>query len=121
MITSKDTTPDFRERLIQWATTTKQFPWFNGASKDLRRWFEIVESACEDNQVDKSNWAEAGIMFVSGDLKHVMDERRVKYLERATDHTFWEWDDFKDDIARVVGECCILVLQHLSSKGVSRS
>ncbi|KAH6903438.1 hypothetical protein BKA70DRAFT_1300980 [Coprinopsis sp. MPI-PUGE-AT-0042] len=104
MITSKGTPTDFKERLVQWATTTNEFPWFGGSSKDLRRWLEIVESACEDNQVDKSNWAEAGIMFVSGDLKHVMDERRVKYLEKSPERTFWAWEDFKDDIARVVAE-----------------
>lgn len=106
MIISKEVETDFRERLTQWSTTTKEFPWYNGTSRDLGKWFEIMESAFEDNKLDKSKWTEAGIMFISGDLKPVMDERRVNYLQRSSGRTYWEWQDFKDDIGKVAGERC---------------
>lgn len=96
----------FRERLVQWATTTSQFPWFTGTSgiSELRGWFTTIESACEDNEVEEKDMAEAGIMFISGDLKHVMEERRVMFLEKERDQAFWRWDDFKDDLVRIVAE-----------------
>ncbi|KAJ3548394.1 hypothetical protein NMY22_g1284 [Coprinellus aureogranulatus] len=48
-------------------------------------------------------YAEAAIVFIQGDLAHVMEERRIRYLEKSDD-AYWRWDDFKDDIRRVIVE-----------------
>lgn len=92
-----------KARLLVWANTSSRYPFFKGNSKDLASWFEIVERACEENEIADIQFAEAAIVFIQGDLGHVMEERRVRYLETSGD-AYWVWDDFKDDIRRVIVE-----------------
>lgn len=92
-----------RARLLVWANTSSRYPFFKGNSKDLASWFEIVERACEENEIPDIQYAEAAIVFIQGDLCHVMEERRVRYLENSGD-AYWVWADFKDDIKRIIVE-----------------
>jgi hypothetical protein len=92
-----------KARLLVWANTSSRYPFFKGNSKDLASWFEIVERACEENEIPDLQYAEAAIVFIQDDLQHVMEERRVRYLQESGD-LYWEWNDFKDDIRRVIVE-----------------
>lgn len=97
-------TPEtLKARLLAWASTSSRYPYFKGTSKDLASWFSIVERACEENEILDIQYAEAAIVFIQGDLAHVMEERRARYLEESGDN-YWRWEDFKDDIRRVIVE-----------------
>ncbi|KAF6758884.1 hypothetical protein DFP72DRAFT_844678 [Ephemerocybe angulata] len=97
-------TPEtLKARLLAWASTSSRYPYFKGTSKDLASWFSIVERACEENEILDIQYAEAAIVFIQGDLALVMEERRARYLEESGD-SYWRWEDFKDDIRRVIVE-----------------
>jgi len=112
--------PDFKERLAQWATTSPRYPWFKGASADLAEWCTLVEGACEDLLVPRSAWAAAAMGLIAGDLQPVMDERRVKFLEQSGED-FWQWEDFKDDIRRVVLEAEKIIAEPQAGGGLKDS
>ncbi|RXW20924.1 hypothetical protein EST38_g4944 [Candolleomyces aberdarensis] len=92
-----------KTRLLQWATTSSSYPFFKGSSKDLTSWFAIVERAAEENEIFDIQYSEAAIVFIQGDLAHVMEERQLRYLEKSG-NLYWRWEEFKDDIRRVVLE-----------------
>ncbi|KAJ2912403.1 hypothetical protein MD484_g8010, partial [Candolleomyces efflorescens] len=92
-----------RIRLLHWATTSSSYPFFKGSSKDLTSWFSIVERACEENEIVDVQYSEAAIVFIQGDLAHAMEERQLRYLEKSG-NPYWGWDEFKDDIRRVILE-----------------
>ncbi|EFI28552.1 hypothetical protein CC1G_13574 [Coprinopsis cinerea okayama7 len=111
-----DSPQHLAERLSAWASQQNRYPWFSGSSKDLLEWFTIVEEAFEDNQLSHKEYTEAAIFFISGDLKPVMEERRLKYLEKSGDE-FWSWDGFKEDITRVIDEAERIIAQEQSMPG----
>ena len=100
-----------RIRLLHWATTSSSYPFFKGSSKDLTSWFSIVERACEENEIVDVQYSEAAIVFIQGDLAHAMEERQLRYLEKSG-NPYWGWDEFKDDIRRVILEAEKSELDH---------
>ena len=100
-----------KTRLLHWAATSSSYPFFKGSSKDLTSWFAIVERACEENEIVDVQYSEAAIVFIQGDLAHVMEERQLRYLEKSG-NPYWTWEEFKDDIRRVILEAEKSKLDH---------
>lgn len=97
-------TPEaLKERLLDWASKSPRYPFFNGTSQDLDSWFSTLEHACEENEILAEQYVDAAIIFIQGELAHVMDERRIRYLENSGD-SYWEWCEFKPDMRRVMLE-----------------
>jgi hypothetical protein len=70
---------------------------------DLPRWFNNMELASNDCDVPKEQYSEVAIYFLTGELKEVMLERKDLYLKEAK-KGFLDWEDFKEDLKRLVGE-----------------
>jgi len=94
---------ELKQRLAQWAQTSTQYPYFKGSSQDLASWFATVERACDDVEVPDVQYADAAIALIQGELADVMEERKTKFLE-TSGHPYWSWEDFKNDLTRVVKE-----------------
>ncbi|KAF8168555.1 hypothetical protein B0H34DRAFT_670700 [Crassisporium funariophilum] len=93
-----------------------------GAVQDLPRWFADIELASQDCKVQAAQYPDVAIYFLRGDLKEVMKDRRGVYLglkegeegkervkagkkeKREKNGWDWDWEDFKEDLRRVVGE-----------------
>ena len=100
-----------KTRLLRWATTSSSYPFFKGSSTDLTSWFGIVERACEENEILDVQYSEAAIVFIQGDLAHVMEERQLRYLEKSG-KPYWRWEEFKDDIRHNILEAEKSKLDH---------
>ena len=61
-----------------------------------------MELASGDCDVPKEQYSEVAIYFLTGELKEVMLERKELYL-KETRKWFWDWEDFKEDLRRLVG------------------
>jgi hypothetical protein len=81
---------------------------------DLPRWFNNMELASSDCEVPEEQYSEVAIYFLTGELKEVMLERKDLYLKESK-RGFWDWDDFKEDLRRLVGESFFLL--HTSYTG----
>ncbi|PPQ97419.1 hypothetical protein CVT26_006792 [Gymnopilus dilepis] len=75
----------------------------SGSIDDLNRWFYDVELAAHDCDVPREQYPDVAIFFLKGDVKEVMQQRRSVYLGH-TGRVFWDWQDFKEDLKRVVEE-----------------
>jgi len=75
---------------------------------DLPRWFNNMELASGDCEVPKEQYSEVAIYFLKGELKEVMLERKDLYL-KETRKGFWDWEDFKEDLRRLVGEAAKII------------
>lgn len=115
---------ELERRLLGWTGSSyvPRYPFFEGPqasgtsslnastsslasrhSQDLNRWFNDVELAAHDCNVPPEQHPDVGIYFLRGDLREVMNERRDVYL-RQTRKLFWAWEDFKEDLRRIVGK-----------------
>ena len=70
---------------------------------DLPRWFNNMELASSDCDVPEEQYSDVAIYFLTGELKEVMLERKDLYLKESK-KVFWDWEDFKEDLRRLVGE-----------------
>lgn len=78
--------------------------------QDLNHWLEFVEDASRECEIQESQYPDAAVWFMRGELREVMRERRAVYLHEAhriADSTrkakIRDWEDFKKDLKRVVG------------------
>lgn len=107
---------ELERRLLKWtASSIARYPFFESnfshklassvggdSIHDLPRWFNHMEMACGDCDVPKEQYSEVAIYFLTGELKEVMLERKQLYL-KETKKYFWDWEDFKEDLRRLVG------------------
>jgi len=70
-----------------------------------------MELASNDCDVPKEQYSEVAIYFLTGELKEVMLERKDLYLKEAK-KGFWDWEDFKEDLKRLVGEAAKIISSH---------
>lgn len=108
--------PELESRLVDWAGRTHSYPFLLNHSdesksaisaKKLEEWFSGVEACGGACDISPLQWADVAIFFLApegqvrdGELKAVMNERKARYLEE-TKRSFWDWDDFKDDLRLV--------------------
>ncbi|PPQ83843.1 hypothetical protein CVT25_000902 [Psilocybe cyanescens] len=114
---------ELERRLLNWTGSSyvPRYPFFEGPatsslsasgsssigslvsrnSQDLNRWFNDIELAAHDCDVPLEQHPDVAIYFLRGDLREVMCERRDVYL-RQTKKVFWTWEDFKEDLRRIV-------------------
>ena len=74
--------------------------------------FNDIELAPSDCDVPEERYSEVAIYFLTGELKEFMLERKDLYLKESKKR-FWVWEDFKEDLRRLVGECCFYMLLSL--------
>jgi len=114
---------ELERRLLKWigSSFAPRYPFFESdfshklaSSKggesihDLPRWFNNMELASGDCEVPKEQYSEVAIYFLKGELKEVMLERKDLYL-KETRKGFWDWEDFKQDLRRLVGEAAKII------------
>ena len=91
-----------RARLLQWTRRTNVYPLFKGTSLEkMRQWFAIVERACRASNIARTQYTEAAITLLSGDIETIMRLRWEAYLEE-NENGYWDWNEFKVDIAKNV-------------------
>lgn len=110
---------ELERRLLKWtgSSSVPRYPFFESnfshklassvggdSVHDLPRWFNNMELASGDCDVPKEQYSEVAIYFLTGELKEVMLERKDLYL-KETKKGFWDWEDFKEDLRRLVGGC----------------
>jgi hypothetical protein len=109
---------ELERRLLQWigSSLAARYPFFESnfshklassvggdSIHDLPRWFNNMELASSDCEVPEEQFSEVAIYFLTGELKEVMLERKDLYLNESK-KGFWDWEDFKEDLRRLVGE-----------------
>ena len=109
---------EIERRLLQWigSSLVPKYPFFESnfshklassvggdSIHDLPRWFNSMELASSDCDVPKEQYSEVAIYFLTRELKEVMLERKDLYLKESK-KGFWDWEDFKEDLRRLVGE-----------------
>ncbi|KJA20904.1 hypothetical protein HYPSUDRAFT_42739 [Hypholoma sublateritium FD-334 SS-4] len=78
--------------------------------QDLNHWLEFVEDASRECEIQESQYPDAAVWFMRGELREVMRERRAVYLHEARriadskKAKIRDWEDFKKDLKRVVDE-----------------
>jgi len=117
------TLPELERRLLKWtgSSSVPRYPFFESnfshklassvggdSIHDLPRWFNNIELASGDCDVPKEQYSEVAIYFLTGELKEVMSERKDLYL-KETKKSFWDWEDFKEDLRRLVGEAAKII------------
>ena len=122
---------DLERRLLRWtgSSSVPRYPFFEGpisnstsvtldssqvgklnasqSLEDLRRWLNDIELAANDCRIPVEQYPEVAIYFLRGDLREVMKERREAYI-KETRRGWWDWEDFKEDLRRIVGESNII-------------
>lgn len=108
---------ELERRLLKWTGSSfaPRYPFFESyfshklassvggdSIHDLPRWFNSMELASGDCNVPKEQYSDVAIYFLTGELKEVMLERKDLYLNEAK-KGFWDWEDFKEDLRRLVG------------------
>ena len=106
---------ELERRLVDWAGRTHSYPFLLNQSDSesaisankLEVWFSSIEACGGACDISPLQWADVAIFFLApagaardGELKAVMSERKARYLEE-TKRSFWDWDDFKDDLRLV--------------------
>ena len=107
---------DLERCLLRWTGSSyaPRYPFFEGPNsslglnvsqslEDLRRWLNDIELAANDCRVPMEQYPDVAIFFLRGDLKEVMKERKGAY-QKETRRSWWDWEDFKEDLRRIVGE-----------------
>ena len=110
--------PELERRLLKWigSSSVPRYPFFESSFShklsssvggesvhDLPRWFNNMELASNDCDIPEEQYSEVAIYFLKGELKEVMLERKDLYLKESK-RGFWDWEDFKEDLRRLVGE-----------------
>ncbi|KAF8798376.1 hypothetical protein BYT27DRAFT_7123553 [Phlegmacium glaucopus] len=121
--------PELERRLLRWTASSSvpRYPFFESnfshklassvggeSIHDLPRWFNNIELASGDCDVPKEQYPEVAMYFLTGELKEVMLERKDLYL-KETKKGFWAWEDFKEDLRRLVGEFVFMSSPQLSN------
>jgi len=114
---------ELERRLLQWigSSLAPRYPFFESnfshklassvggeSIHDLPRWFNNMELASSDCEVPEEQYSEVAIYFLTGELKEVMLERKDLYLKESK-RGFWVWEDFKEDLRRLVGEAAKII------------
>ena len=115
---------ELERRLLQWigSSLAPRYPFFESnfshklassmggeSIHDLPRWFNNMELASSDCDVPEEQYSEVAIYFLTGELKEVMLERKDLYLKESK-KGFWVWEDFKEDLRRLVGKRFFFIL-----------
>jgi len=142
---------ELERRLLRWASSSyvPLYPFFDGSLTpgtsrslsssiigdgtqihgDLNRWINsTVELAAGDCGVGEEQHADVAIYFLRGDLQEVMRVRRAAYLKHAyeseevpAEKRFWVWEDFKDNLKRVVEEAVNIIRSSSGSNMASEA
>ncbi|KAJ2933269.1 hypothetical protein H1R20_g3828, partial [Candolleomyces eurysporus] len=92
-----------KQRLYNWSLSTSRYTLYKGLPEKLGGWLIIVERACRESGVPLTQRTEAALLLIVGELADVMQVRQQTYLEK-TGEPYWGWQDFKQDLRKVVGE-----------------
>lgn len=65
---------------------------YDRPQQDLNDWFKFIEEGCEDWEIPHSQRVDAGLFFLSGDLKTAM-------VEGNNELQLWSWSDFQHNLA----------------------
>jgi len=114
---------ELERRLLLWigSSLAPRYPFFESnfshklassvggdSIHDLPRWFNNMELASSDCDIPEEQFSEVAIYFLTGELKEVMLERKDLYLKESK-RGFWDWEDFKEDLRRLVGEAAKII------------